>query len=205
MNYDTIPSADIIEKTAEAIRARNVEVIVVENRAEALAKIKEIIPAGASINNGSSVTLNEIGYVDYLKEDTHPWNNLHAAVIAEKDPAKQAGLRNASLFADYYLGSVHAIADTGELIIASASGSQIPAIAYTSKNLIFVVGAQKISGNYNEALERLREHVVPLEDVRMKSVGMGGTVLSKIFTFEREPEFMGRTVRMILVKEKLGF
>ena len=205
MNYDTIPSADIIEKTAEAIRARNVEVIVVENRAEALAKIKEIIPAGASINNGSSVTLNEIGYVDYLKEGTHPWNNLHAAVIAEKDPAKQAGLRNASLFADYYLGSVHAIADTGELIIASASGSQIPAIAYTSKNLIFVVGAQKISGNYNEALERLRAHVVPLEDVRMKSVGMGGTVLSKIFTFEREPEFMGRTVRMILVKEKLGF
>lgn len=205
MNYDTIPTADVIEKTAETIRARNVEVIVVENRREALSKIKELIPAGASINNGSSTTLQEIGYVDYLKEGTHPWNNLHAAVIAEADPEKKAALRNASLFAEYYLGSVHAIADTGEMIIASASGSQLPAIAFTSKNLIFVVGAQKISGNYNEALERLRTHVVPLEDARMKSVGMGGTVLSKIFTFEREPEFMGRTVRVILVKEKLGF
>ena len=205
MNYDIIPTPDVIEKTAEAIRARNVEVIIVENRAEALAKIKELIPPGSSINNGSSTTLNEIGYMDYLKEGAHPWNNLHAAVVLEKDPVKQAELRNASLFADYYLGSVHAIANTGEFIVASASGSQLPPIIFTSKNVIFVVGVQKISGNYSDALNRLREHVVPLEDARMKSVDMGGTVLSKIFTFEREPEFMGRKVRMILVKEKLGF
>lgn len=205
MNYETIPSIDSIEKVAAAIRERNVEVLVVETGADALAKIKELIPAGASINDGSSTTLQEIGYVDYLKEGTHPWNNLHAAVVVEADPEKKAALRNASLFADYYLGSVHAIADTGEMIIASASGSQIAPIAFTSKNLIFVVGAQKISGSYDEALKRLREHVVPLEDARMKSVGMGGTVLSKIFTFEREPIFMGRTVRVILVKEKLGF
>ena len=205
MNYDIIPTQDVIEKTAEAIRARNVEVIIVENRAEALAKIKELIPPGSSVNNGASTTLNEIGYTDYLKDGAHPWNNLHATVVAEKDPIKQAELRNASLFADYYLGSVHAIANTGELIIASASGSQIPSISFTSRNIIFVVGAQKISGNYEDALNRLRTHVVPLEDARMKSVGMGGTVLSKIFTFEREPEFMGRKVRMILVKEKLGF
>lgn len=205
MSYDIIPTTEVIEKTADAIRARNVEVIVVENREEALSKIKELIPAGASINNGSSVTLHEIGYVDYLKEGTHPWNNLHALVVAEKDPAKQAELRKASLFADYYLGSVHAIADTGEMIIASASGSQLPPIVFTSKNLIFVVGAQKISSSYDEALKRLREYVVPLENNRMKSVGMGGTMLSKIFTFEREPEFMGRKVRVIIVKEKLGF
>lgn len=205
MNYDIIPTVDVIDKTAEAIRARNVEVIVVEDRTEALSKIKELIPVGASINNGSSTTLHEIGYVDYLKEGTHPWNNLHAAVVAEKDPVKQAVLRNASLFADYYLGSVHAIADTGEMIIASASGSQLPPIVFTSKNLIFVVGVQKIAGNYEDALNRLRTYVVPLEDARMKSVGMGGTTLAKIFTFEREPEFMGRTVRVILVKEKLGF
>lgn len=205
MNYETIPTNEVIEKVAAAIRERNVEVLVVDTGAEALTKIKELIPTGMSINNGSSTTLQEIGYLDYLKEGTHSWNNLHAAVIAETDPEKKAGLRNASLFADYYLGSVHAIADTGEMIIASASGSQLPPIVFTSKNLIFVVGAQKISGSYDEALKRLREYVVPLEDVRMKSAGMGGTVLSKIFTFEREPAFMGRTVRVILVKEKLGF
>ena len=205
MDYNTIPTADIIEKTAAALRERGVEVTIVADRIEALAKVKELVPKGASVNNGSSVTLGEIGFVDYLKSNAHGWNNLHAAVIAEKDPAKQAQLRNASLFADYYLGSVHAVAQTGEMIIASASGSQLPPIVFTSKNLIFVVGAQKIQPTYEDAMKRLREYVVPLEDARMKSGGMGGTVLAKIFTFEREPAFMGRKVRVILVGEKLGF
>ena len=205
MNYDMIPSADIIEKTANALRERGVEVFGAVDRAEALAKVKELIPNGASVNNGSSRTLEEIGFIDYLKSDAHRWNNLHAAVVAEKDPVKQAQLRNASIFADYYLGSAHAIAQTGEMIIASASGSQIPPIAFTSRNLIFVVGAQKIAPTYDDAMKRLREYVVPLEDKRMKDAGMGGTVLAKILTFNREPAFMGRAVRVILVKEKLGF
>jgi L-lactate utilization protein LutC len=205
MDYSKMVSQETVIKVVAALKERNAEAIVVENKAEALAKIKELIPDGASINNGSSTTLNEIGYVDYLKSGTHGWNNLHAAVIAEKDPAKQAQLRNASLFAEYYLGSVHAIAETGEMIIASASGSQLPPIVFTAKNIIFVVGTQKIQQTYEEAMKRVQEYVVPLEDQRMKSVGMGGTTLAKIVTFEREPAFMGRKVRVILVKEKLGF
>jgi len=205
MDYSTLASEETITKVVAALKERNVEAIVVENKTEALAKIKELIPAGASINNGSSTTLNEIGYIDYLKSGTHGWNNLHAAVIAEKDPARQAELRNASLFAQYYLGSVHAVAQTGEMIIASASGSQLPPIVFTSKNIIFVVGTQKIQETYEEAMKRVQEYVVPLEDQRMKSTGAAGTTLAKIVTFEREPAFMGRKIRVILVKEKLGF
>jgi len=205
MDYSTLASEETITKVVAALKERNVEAIVVENKTEALAKIKELIPAGASINNGFSTTLNEIGYVDYLKSGTHGWNNLHAAVIAEKDPARQAELRNASLFAQYYLGSVHAVAQTGEMIIASASGSQLPPIVFTSKNIIFVVGTQKIQETYEEAMKRVQEYVVPLEDQRMKSTGAAGTTLAKIVTFEREPAFMGRKIRVILVKEKLGF
>ncbi len=205
MNYSTLASSEAITNVIAALKGRNVEAIVVENKAEALEKIKELIPKGASINNGSSTTLNEIGYIDYLKSGIHGWNNLHAAVVAEKDPAKQAQLRNAALFADYYLGSVHAIAQTGEMVIASASGSQLPPIVFTSKNIIFVVSTQKIQETYEEAVMRLKEYVVPLEDQRMKSTGAAGTTLAKMVTFEREPTFMGRNVRVILVKEKLGF
>ncbi len=205
MDYKLIPSEEIINKTAAALKERGVEVFVVNNRVEALEKIKELIPKGESVNNGSSATLNEIGYIDYLKAGEHGWNNLHAAVVAEKDSAKQAELRNASLFANYFLVSAHAIAETGEMVIASASGSQLPPITFTAKNLIFVAGAQKIAPTLDEALTRLREYVVPLENDRMQDSGAAGTVLSKIFIFEREPAFMGRTVRLILVKEELGF
>ncbi len=205
MSYTDIPSIESIEKTVRALKERNIESFVVETKEEALETIKTLIPQGASINNGSSRTLEEIGFIEYLKSNKHPWNNLKEAVVLEADPARQAELRNLALFSDYYLGSVHALAETGEIIIASASGSQLPHIVFTSKNLIFVVGAQKIVPTYERALERLKNHVVALEDERMKSVGMGGTVLSKILTFEREPAFMGRTVRVILVKEALGF
>lgn len=205
MKYDTIPSAEVIDKTAEALRQRGLEVLVVDNGGEALAKIKEFIPQGVSVNNGSSKTLEQIGFVDYLKSDTHGWNNLHAKVLAETDKVKRTELRKQNVFADYYLGSVHVITEAGEMIIASASASQLPSIVFTSPNIIFVVGVQKIMPTYDEAIKRLKEYVVPLEDKHMKDLGFPGTTLAKIVIFEREPVAMGRKVKIILVKEKLGF
>lgn len=205
MAYDIIPGSDVITRTVEALAKHHIEGIVVDTKEDALAKIKELIPAGASINNGSSRTLEEIGFIEYLKSGSHPWNNLHEAVLKESDPARQAELRKLAVFSDFYLGSTHALAETGELVFGSASGSQLPHIAFTSQNLIFVVGAQKITPSYEEAMKRLKEYVVPLEDARMKSAGAPGTVLSKIFVMAREPIFMGRKVRVIIVKEKLGF
>lgn len=205
MDYSVLASPEIVIKTVQALKGRNIEAIIVHNREEALAKIKELIPIGATINNGSSVTLQQIGYIDYLKSDQHNWTNLHAAVLAEKDPAKQRELRELSSFADYYLGSVHALAESGEMVIASASGSQLPSLANTAKNIILVVGAQKIMPNLEAAMKRLREYVVPLEDERMKSTGAPGTALAKILIFEREPSYLKRTVRVIIVNEKLGF
>ena len=205
MKYEVIPGADIINRTARALKQRGVEAIIVNDRTEALTKIKEFIPKGASINNGSSTTLIEIGLVDYLKSNLSGWNNLHAKVLAEKDPKKKISLGQAALLSEYYLGSVHALAETGEMVIASASGSQLPHIVLTSPNLLFVVGAQKIVPTLEEGMRRLREYVVPLEDKRMKDSGASGTVLSKIVIFEQEPSFTGRRVRLLLVKEKLGF
>ena len=126
MNYTEIPSSEIVANTTASLTERNFEPIVVNTKEEALEKIKELIPAGASVMNGSSVTLKEIGFVDYLKSNHHGWNNLHEAILKETDPAKQAELRRQALLSDYYLGSVHAIAETGELVIGSNSGSQLP-------------------------------------------------------------------------------
>lgn len=205
MKYNTIPDIDVINKTADALRERGVEVFVVENGTLAFEKIKELIPLSVSVNNGASKTLEEIGFVDYLKSGEHGWNNLHAKILTETDKIKQAQLRKQTIFADYYLGSVHAITETGQMIIASASGSQLPSIIYTSPNIIFVAGVQKIVPNLDEGMTRLKEYVVPLEDKHMKEVGYGGTTLAKIVIFECEPAFMGRKVRMILIKESLGF
>lgn len=178
MQYNTLATKEAITKTVAALKEHNVEAIVVASKEEALAKIKELIPNRASVMNGTSVTLEQIGYVDYLKSGTHPWNNLHAGILAEKDPAKQGMLRKQATLSDFYLGSVHALAETGEFIVASNSGSQLPHIAYTSQNLIFVVSTQKIVPTLTEAMKRLEEYVLPLEDKRMQDLHGVGSVIS---------------------------
>ncbi len=204
MNYNTLAAQENINKTAAGLTSRNVETIVVKNGSEALEKIKELIPAGASVMNGASETLNQIGFIEYLKSGKHGWDNLHKNIVNEKDPAKQAVLRKQAVLSDYYLGSVHGLAETGEFVVASNSGSQLPHIVFTSPNLIFVVSTKKIVPTLDEAIQRLKEHVVPLEDERLMKEYAMHTSLNKMVIFQNENPMMGRKVRMIIVQEDLG-
>jgi L-lactate utilization protein LutC len=205
MDYTSLPAQEVVDATLKGLMERSVNAVVVADKAEALEKIKALIPKGASLMNGSSVTLEQIGFVAYLQSGAHGWNNLHEGILAEKDPAKQAALRKQAVLSDYYLGSVHALAQTGEFVIASNTGSQLPHIVFTSPNLIFVVSTKKIVPTLADAMKRLEEHVVPMEDEHMKQKHGMGTSENKVVIFKRENPRMGRTVTMILVQEDLGF
>lgn len=205
MEYDKLATKEMVEETIKNLAANNVEGIFVENGAAALEKIKELIPTGVSVMNGASKTLEQIGFVDYLKDGKHGWNNLHEGILAETDPVKKAILRRQAVLSDYYLGSVHALSQTGEFLIASNTGSQLPHVVYTSPNLIFVVGAQKMVPVVDETFKRLQEYVIPLEDNNMMQKYQVHTFPSKVLLFKREFAGMGRKVRMIIVGEELGF
>lgn len=205
MEYNKLSSEEIIEKTVKALESKGFETFVVESGNEALEKIKEMIPQGASVMNGSSVTLEEVGFVDYLKSNKHGWNNLHQNIVEEKDPIKKSLLRKESLLSDYYLGSVHALTESGEWVVASNTGSQLPHIVFSSPNLIFVVGTQKIVPNLAEAMNRLEAYVYPLEDKHMQEKYGSGSMISKILIFKEESPLTKRKIKMILVKENLGF
>ena len=204
MNYENIASDSVIKKVVEALKARNIHAIVVDTKEQALEEIKKIFPAGGSVMNGSSTTLNEIGFVDYLKEGTHEWNNMHENILDEKDAAKQTRLRKESVLADYFLGSVHAITEAGQLLVASASGSQLPSYAFTSDNVIWVASANKIVPDREAGFKRIEDFVFPLENKRMQGVGYPGSAIGRVLVFEREI-MPNRHLTLILVKEKLGF
>ena len=203
--FDTLATDEMIAATVAALAKNGMEGIVVADSATALAKIQELIPSGVSVMNGSSVTLEQIGFIDYLKSGAHPWQNLHAAILAENDAAKRSHLRKQASLSDYYLGSVHGLAMTGEMVIGSNTGSQLPHIVFTSTNLIFVVGAQKIVPTLADARKRLEEYCLPLEDKRLRGLYGVGTRISKEVIFHAENPKSGRQVRVIIVKEKLGF
>jgi len=204
MRYDVLASRDAIKKVIEAVKRGGINPEFVNTKEEALQRLNKLIVPGAEVMTGSSRTLDEIGFIDLLKSGKHPWKNWKDVILAEKDEAKQMKLRRESVSSDYFLGSVHAVAETGEAVIASNTGSQLPSYAYTSKNVIWVVGTQKIVPTLENALERVREYVFPLEDARMKSMGYPGSNISKLLIFQKEinPD---RKITILLVNEKLGF
>ncbi len=205
MDYTNLADSDSVSRSAAALTEHNFHPIVVNSKEDALAKIQELIPAGASVNNGASRTLEQLGFVELLKTGEHTWKNLHGEILEEEDPAKQGLLRKQHTVSDYYLGSVHALTETGELAIASATGSQLPGIAYNAQNLILVVGAQKIVPTLTDALERIQKHVIPLEDENMRQKYGIGTLWAKTLVLHHEHPMMGRTVHILIVNEGLGF
>jgi L-lactate utilization protein LutB len=205
MNYATLAPKESVDATLAALGARNFEGLFVNTKEEALAKIEELIPQGASVMNGASRTLEEIGYIAYLKHGGHGWNNLHETILKEEDAAKKALLRKQSVVSDFYLGSAHAIAQTGELVFASNSGSQFPHLAFTSQNVILVASTKKIVPTLADAFDRIDTHVVPLEDARMRETAGYGTLHAKTLILHKENPAMGRKVHVILVNEDLGF
>ena len=203
MDYNTIPNDAALAETVQNMQGRAFDVSVVDTREQALDAIIKMIPQGATVMNGSSTTLQEIGFVDYLQKNEHDWQNMHTSLLAEKDPAKQRDLRRASVTADYFLGSVNAIAQTGELVAADATGSRISAYVFPARHVIIVSGTNKIVPTLADALARVRKHVYNLEDERAKKAYGFGTSLGKLVIIEKEA--LPHRLTVILVKEKLGF
>jgi len=104
---------------------------------------------------------------------------------------------------EWAVGSVHAVTEDGKVIIASASGSQLPSYAYGSSHVVWVVGSQKIVKDLDEGMKRVREYVLPLESERaMKAYGQPSSI-NKLLILNKEAN-PGR-ITMVIVKEKLGF
>ena len=201
--YEKLMNDNELKEVVGNIEGRGINVILVNTRTEALEKIKKLIPKNSEVYNGGSSTLNEIGFLDYLKTNKHGWINLHEEILREKDPKKQADLRRKSVTSEYFLGSINAIAKTGELVACDATGSRVTAYPFAAKNLILVSGMNKITNSLEDAIKRVREYVYPLENERAKKAYGSGSTIGKWVIIEREI-FKGRTT-LILVKEKLGF
>lgn len=194
-----------MEKAILALQEKGYIVEHVDSSGAALEYIKKTIPKEASVMNGSSTTLDEIGFVEYLKSGKSPWNNLHEKVLAEKDQEKQALLRKQTTISDWYLGSVHAVTEDGNILIASNTGSQLPGVVYNASNLLFVISTKKIVPTMDDAVKRLHNVVVPLEDKRLKGVYGMGTELNMMLWLMREFSYSSRKRHIVLVDESLGY
>ena len=191
-----------ILRTVAALQSRNVEAVVAENGDDARQKLIAMIPDGAEVFKSTSETLDTIGYSDYFNQ-TDRYKSLNREMAAETDREQQRELRRLASVAEYYIGSVHAVAETGEVIVASGSGSQLGAYVYGAKQVVWVVGVQKICPSLTEAIARVRGFSVERHHQWAEESGRTAGPMGKLMIFENE-QAPGR-IRMVLIKEAVGW
>jgi len=201
-DFSKLASAAQIERTMRALEANNIHAILAENGADAKKKLFEILPAEAEIFTSSSVTLTALGISDQIDKSGH-FDSVRAK-FGEMDPKTQSReMQKMGATPEYMIGSVHAVTETGRILIASLSGSQLSGYAAAAEHIIWVVGTQKIVPTIEDGIRRLQEYTLPLEDARaLKAYGKHSSI-NKLLIIKKEV-VPGRTT-MILVKENLGF
>ncbi len=104
---------------------------------------------------------------------------------------------------DVIVGSVHAVTETGSLVVASASGSQLPGYDGGAARRIWIVGAQKVVPDLPTALRRVEDHCLPLENDRAMKVYGRPSAINRLLILNAEPEPGRGTV--LLLREAIGF
>lgn len=205
-SFDTLADQATIDQTITALKSHGISAQLVADSAAAKAAVAALIPAGAEVMNMTSITLEETG-IDAMVNDVTKYAPVKAA-LAKMDRATQGKqMQQMGAAPEWAIGSVHAVTQDGVVVIASNTGSQLPAYTYGAQHVIWVVGAQKIVKTVDEAMQRITEYVTPLESVRArKAYGLPETYNSfanklVIFTREVAPD----RVHLIFVNQKLGF
>jgi len=200
---DDHPDEAAIEATVENLEANGFEVVVVDSAAAALETLQSHIPAGASVMNGHSTTLEEIGFTEYLSAGEHDWESLPDEIWSTEDDEERQAARRESQTAEYFLGGVNAIAQSGELVAADRSGSRIGAYPFAAGNVVIVSGTNKIVPTLSDALDRLESVAYPLENERAQEAYGVESAIAKQLIFRQELD-EGRTT-VVLVRERLGY
>lgn len=146
-----------IKALVKNLKNRKIKGYAVKTRKEALKKVLSMIPSGASVGTGGSQTLNEIGLIDALKKRrvkfiNKPQKNLSREKVLEK--------RRKSIIADYFLMSSNAITKDGILINIDGYGNRLAALSFGAKNVIVIVGKNKIVKDIDEGIKRIQPGVV---------------------------------------------
>jgi hypothetical protein len=202
MEFTKMANDEQIKRTAEALEANNIHAIIAGNGVEAKRIFFELIPDGAEVFLGASVTLEKLGIKDEVDKSGR-YDALRPKMFAMNRETQGREIRKLGGAPDYAAGSVQAVTEAGQVLIASNTGSQLGPYAAGAGKVIWVVGAQKLVKDLNEGLRRIQEYCYPREEEHMQQLYKIGTSVNKILIVKRE--FRPGRMTMIIVKEELGF
>jgi hypothetical protein len=200
--FGTVADDAQVKRTAAALEANGMSVLLAADAADARRIVLGLIPDGSHVYHGASQTLEVSGITDEI-EKSGRYEPLRPRIWSMDRQTQADEIRHLSASPDVMLGSVHAVTETGALVAASMSGSQLGPYATGAGRVILVVGTQKIVSDLEEALRRIDEYAFPLEDARAQAAYGIHSAVNKVLIINREIT-PGR-ITVVLVDEALGF
>lgn len=202
-DYASVKDDAIITKAKEALETNGFKVTIVSDAAAAKDAALALLPKGEEVLTMTSKTLEKTS-LDTAINESSDYDAVRPKLNAMwGDASKKSEQRKLGAAPGHAIGSVQAITEDGRVVIASNTGSQLPAYLYGAGHVVWVVGAQKITKDLDDAMQRINEYVVPLEDKRALVAYGGHTNLSKLAIVNKE--IVPGRIDIILVKEALGF
>lgn len=207
-------SIKMLERTKKALEKNNMNAYIALTKEDAVKIAEEIMPDGAAVTCGGSMTLSECGMTEVLKSGKY--NFLDREKAADK-----LTFYRESYSADYYMCSSNAVTENGELYNVDGNGNRVSCICFGPSKVIMIVGRNKIVRNLDEAVTRVKRYAAPANCQRLSSktfCGETGICMGKEMTqgcssedricstyvvsgYQRNK---GR-INVILVNEELGY
>jgi hypothetical protein len=191
-----------IQRTARALEANGMQVLIAENGAEAKKMVLDLVPQNVEIYTNQSKTLEKLGLFDELDKSGR-YNAIRPRMMTLDRKTQGDQIRRLRASPDTIIGSVQAITENGQVMTSSFGGSQLGAYAYGSAKVIWVVGAQKLVKNLDEGFRRIEEYSYPLEDERLLTALGIHSAIGKTLIVHRE--VVPNRITIVLVKEELGY
>lgn len=163
----TTPTEQRNEHLAQTIiknlQRRHIKGFYCPTAAEAIRKVSELIPDGSSVTWGGSMTIRDMG----LTKSLHERGNL---VVYDRDGledrAEIEAIYRKAFSCDYYLTSANAISEDGVIVNIDGNGNRVAAITWGPRNVIFVIGLNKVAQTTEAALSRARGTASPVNAAR---------------------------------------
>lgn len=155
------------QTTAESIiknlEKRNMEGYFFEDSASCVKAITDMIEDGSVISWGGSESVKECGLMDALSKGNYTLVDR----LTAKSPEEARDLYVKAVLSDYYLMSTNAITFDGELINIDGNGNRVACLIHGPKNIIMVVGMNKLVSDVESGYERVCDIAAPANAKRL--------------------------------------
>ena len=200
--FGTVADDARVTRTAAALEANGIRVLRAADAAEAKRVVLGLIPDGSQVHHGASQSLDVSGISEEIEKSSR-YDPMRPRIGSLDRNTQADEIRRLSAAPDVMLGSVHAVTETGSLLAASMSGSQLGPYVSGAGRVILVVGTQKIVSDLEEGLRRINDYSFPLEDARAQAAYGIHSAVNKVIIINHE--IVPGRITVVLVDEVLGF